>query len=240
MANEKKPELRFAFVELLFALTAAEIAIQFAELYSKVRFGLIGAPAYAHLTLALILVSASWVGWSMSTAPGARRDVYSIFSADFIVLLIDVLLVIFYFIVVKGVDPVTEGEDGQMTIIASAANESLWIATIFGGYFLWDVMTKAVISARHGSERQHRFLSRLLGKAFWARGWVSTTCLAVAIVIWLVVRDVTTPTYVLLSDLALLALVLLFRALKQGAHAWSVSLTAVLILPLAGVYVLGH
>jgi hypothetical protein len=222
MPDEEKVHVRFGFVELLFALTAAEIAVQFADLVSKVEAVAVGLPAYAHLTLAFILVATSWVGWSRSIAPGAKRDVQAVFSADFIVLLIDVLLVIFYFIVVKGVDQIIKNTDGSVAVVASANNECLWIAVIFAGYFLWDVMTKAVI----GTDNNKRIVLgfRILEMSFWSRGWISAACLVLAIIAWYFLKDLSGPTQVIVADLALLALVLLFRALKQRAHIWSLTL----------------
>jgi hypothetical protein len=38
-------------------------------------------PAYSHLLLATTVVAASWVGWSVSLAPGARQDVCGVFQS---------------------------------------------------------------------------------------------------------------------------------------------------------------
>lgn len=239
MSEQHKPEVRFAFVELLFALTAAEIAVQISDVHSKAGISAIAAPAYVHLLLALILVAASWVGWSVSKAPGATKDVKEVFSADFVVLLIDVLLVIFYFIVVKGVDQVIVNVDKSLTVVASASHEAVWIAVIFGGYFLWDVLTKAII----GDDKAGGItviLHRLCGHAFWDRGWVSTACLALSLITWYVVRGLVSPGFVILSDFALLTLVLLFRALKQPAKGWRNLLVIALSLSLIILYLFGN
>lgn len=108
--NERRPELRFGFVEMLFALTVAEIAIQLGELFTSDLVFWEAPTPYAHLSLALILVAASWVGWATSRAEGAKRDVKKIFSWEFVVLLIDVVLVVSYFILVKGVDTERAGD----------------------------------------------------------------------------------------------------------------------------------
>ncbi|MDA2933454.1 hypothetical protein MYX82_03835, partial [Acidobacteria bacterium AH-259-D05] len=148
---------------ILFALTVGEIAVQFSNLVTE--NGLNDTlPAYAHLGLAFGLVSASWVGWSLSEAPGNRLPITTVFSWPFLVLVIDVILVIFYFILVKGVD--VPGKP-------SAAHEARWVTLIFALYLVWDFLTKAVIKSPGGTET---FCGRLLSKTFWGRGWGSLAC----------------------------------------------------------------
>jgi len=55
-------ERRFIFVQLLFSLTAAEIARQIADLVLRGRSPWDDLPAYAHLALATAIVATSWVG----------------------------------------------------------------------------------------------------------------------------------------------------------------------------------
>jgi hypothetical protein len=138
-------ERRFIFVQLLFSLTAAEIARQIADFVLYDRSVWDDLPAYAHLALATAIVATSWVGWSASTAslrPGLR--VVRVFGWPFVVLLIDVGLVILYFILVRGVEVPKENQ-GSFMLTPSARNESLTVAAIFLGYLLWDFLTKAVV-----------------------------------------------------------------------------------------------
>jgi len=215
MANQVDPsvQIRFAFVEILFALTVAEIATQFGTLVAAHR-ELVGNPAaaYSHLVLAGLVVAASWVGWSESTAPGARAPVHSVFSLGFVVLLVDVALVIFYFILARGVE-ITRTKTGEMTVVASAANETFWVMMVFGGYLLWDVVTKAVSAG--GSQRS--LLNRLFGRELWKRGWVSAVCFCLAVLYWYLFNGVTCNFSVIAVDVGLLGIVLTFRALKQFA-----------------------
>src|SRR2546430_544180 len=88
----RKPELRHEFVALMFAVAVAEIGVQLASIVRDGRFWDF-LPAYAHLTLALILIAASWVGWSKTRAPGGVADVEAVLSLRFLVLLLDVLIV---------------------------------------------------------------------------------------------------------------------------------------------------
>src|SRR5437764_275970 len=99
---------------MLFALTMGELAREAAGLIEVASLR-VAPSSYSHLVLAFILITASWVGWSSSLAPGNRLRVVSIFSWSFAVLVLDVLLVICYFIIVKGVEKPQAG-----TITASA------------------------------------------------------------------------------------------------------------------------
>jgi hypothetical protein len=127
-------ELRFVFVQMLFALTMGEIARQVAALVSQA--GIYEATvSYTHLILATFLVATSWVGWTRSEASKKLR-VEDVFSWPFIVLLLDVFLVICYFIIVKRAE--TPKSTGK--IIPSAENETFWVLifllAIFCGIFL--------------------------------------------------------------------------------------------------------
>jgi hypothetical protein len=200
---------RFIFVQLLFSLTAAEIARQGAELTHQGRGVLETMPAYSHLVLALIVVASSWVGWSMSKA-SLRLNATSVFSWPFVALLADVLLVIFYFVLVRGAEIPKIGDP----LRPSARIECEMIAAIFVGYFHWDVLTKAVVlDADSGASKG--FLKRMVGRAFWKRGVSSFFCMLLGIASWYFLRTVSSWSGVILVDVSLFSLVLLFRALKE-------------------------
>jgi hypothetical protein len=201
--------VRFAFVEMLFALTMAEIGVQTADLVTRGPGIQNALPAYAHLLLALTLVATSWVGWTWSLAPGNVRDVRYVFSWEFVVLLLDVLLVIAYFIIVKGVD-IQRPSDARVVIEPSAGNETLWVMIVFAGYSTWDFLTKAIMSAPDADS----------GARFWPRGSISLGCLIIAWATWYFLGKTTNPTGVVLVDAALLSLVLCYRAMKQGHWRW--------------------
>src|SRR4051812_41738835 len=96
-------EPRYIFVQLLFSLTAAETARQFAELVLGARDHVEAAPAYAHLLLAGMVVVTSWVGWANSEASRQSR-VTSVFGCPFLILLLDVALVFLYFLLVRSAE----------------------------------------------------------------------------------------------------------------------------------------
>ena len=200
-------ELRFVFVEMLFALTIAEVATQVATLVAD-GLGITQAPSsYSHLLLATIVVAASWIGWKNSEAAGNKLPVDEVFSLGFWVLLLDVALVVFYFILVRGAE-----KSVNQVVTPSVANETKWILIIFIGYFVWDVLTKAV---PHVESRS--LPKRLFGQELWDRGWISFACTVLAVLIWFVSRGVSTQAGVVLTDVSLIALALLFRSLKQSA-----------------------
>lgn len=211
MASDDSRRLRITIVEVLYALTIAEVATRIARLVADGHTPLTAPAAFAHLTLAMCLVTTSWVDWPQSKAPGNVAPVDGVFSWGFVILLVDVIIVIFYFILAQGVDPSTGG---------SAANETLWTLLVFGAYVLWDVLTNTVSPAGR----------------FWARGRISLACTLVAALIWYGLRGVTGDAAVVLTDAALIALVFLFRALKQGLRRTSAVLGLVLALCVAAAF----
>lgn len=199
------PKLRHEFVGMMFAITIGEVGLQVAALVQAghpARF----LPAYSHLILATIVVASSWVGWSVSWAPGARKDVGGVFQWEFVVLLLDVSLVITYFILVRTVD---FGKESSPRI-DPAATVARWIWLIFLLYLVWDVFTKIVIYLTNPSGKWLRLQgSRMIP---------TIICLTLAGIIWHEVEGADSA-HCLSADFALLWLVLLFRALKDFISA---------------------
>jgi hypothetical protein len=209
--TKNEPKLRHEFVGMMFAVAIGEVGVQTASL---VRAGnwLHFLPAYSHLFLTTIVIATSWVGWTLSPAPGARRDVRSMFNRDFLVLLVDVFLVVVYFILAKTVDLAGE-KDLQLN--ASARPETLWILVIFGTYIFWDVLTKLLDYLEKTSETEGREKQSFKEwfKKYGIRMFPTIICF-VTVIFAKPLFDRADPPHVLTADLALLSLVLLFRALK--------------------------
>jgi hypothetical protein len=199
-------DLRFIFVQLLFSLTAADTARQFSELALK-EGTWDTAPAYAHLFLAGMVIITSWVGWLISEA---SRDltVEEIFNWPFVVLLVDVGLVFLYFLLVHGAEVPKSGKQVE----PSASNETTTLAIIFIGYFVWDLLTKAVIAP---PDCDLSFWQRCKSGRMQERGSISLYCMILAILAWFFLRSVGTLAGVLIVDASLLCLVFLFRAWKE-------------------------
>jgi hypothetical protein len=220
-AGDTDPKLRHEFVGMMFAITVGEIGLQAAALVQAEHYRHY-MPAYSHLFLATFVVAASWVGWSKSVIPGAREDVEEVFQWAFIVLLLDMAMVVTYFILVRTVD---FGDEHHR--IDSASAVAFWHVVIFALYFAWDVVTKVLMYERPGD-------------VGWWRGWKAldagrkkkrterfsrivptVICLGISLYLWRAF-NYATDERLLTADFALLCVVLLFRALKslQAAISW--------------------
>jgi hypothetical protein len=200
------PKLRHEFVGMMFAITIGEVGLQAAALV-KAGHPWHFLPAYSHLLLATIVIAASFVGWSLSPAPGAQEDVPNVLHPEFLVLLLDVLLVIVYFILVRSVEFAGEGRPPE---IAPAERVAFWIVVIFFMYLVWDILTK--IAHRESTSRRP-----WLGVSD-VRILPTVLCLILALLARCVVKGADCP-HLVTADLALLSLVLLFRALKDLSAA---------------------
>lgn len=209
--------LRQTFVAMLFALTAGQIALSSADLYVICKDAdefpsTFFAPA-AHLVLALLIVSTSWVGWSV----GSRKTVQLThpFSWHFIVLLIDVLLVVTYFVIVREVEinevfqrqPALAGQSiGEYGVTkqisnVSASGEAGLVAIMFLLYLLWDVV-------------HDKFLKKA---PLRVAAFASVAAFIAAFVLYVLCRSQSqgaTVLSVVFGDLALVGIVIGFRAIK--------------------------
>jgi hypothetical protein len=211
---ETDPKLRHEFVGMMFAITVGEIGLQAAAVV-QAKHVVHYLPAYTHLFLATFVVAASWVGWSRSVVPGARQDVEELFEWAFVVLLLDMSMVVTYFILVRTVD---FGNDHKR--IDSASAVAGWHVLIFALYLAWDVVTKVLMYERpddlgwwkgwcglDGALKKKR-LDRLL------RTVPTVICLFISWYLWHAFESATGER-LLAADFALLSVVLLFRALKS-------------------------
>lgn len=215
--SQNEAKLRHEFVGMMFAVTIGEVGLQTAPLVHT-GCGVYFLPAYTHLILAAIVIAASWVGWTLSVAPGARNDVKKIFQWEFIVLLVDVALVICYFILVRTVN----FAPGERPFIAPASTVAKWIAVIFALYFVWDIVTKIIIfrSAKRvyletGTwNRQKKIWFRNNG----TRMLPTILCCILGWATWRLTARADS-VHAITADLALLCLVLFFRASKEWVSA---------------------
>jgi hypothetical protein len=224
MSDSESPHLRHEFVGMMFAITIGEVGLQTAGLVqagNPIHY----LPAYSHLLVATVLVAASWVGWSRSPSPGARSDVAAVFQLEFVVLLVDVFLVICYFILVRTVDFSKESAPR----IDPSSKLAFWIVVIFAVYLGWDLITKGAIhfsdlksKTNEKGEAWFRSSIKPWFKKYGVRLFPTIVCFILALILKALVSIANAPQ-MLAADLALLSLVLLFRALKDLASAWFVS-----------------
>ncbi len=216
--SQPEPKLRHEFVGMMFAVAIGEVGLQTAALV-QAGHALGFLPAWTHLLLATVVIATSWVGWTLSVAPGARRDVNGIFEWEFIVLLMDVLLVILYFILVRTVD---FGNEQDAPRIAPAARVATLMLIIFALYLLWDVLTKVCIYWKYRDKSKKGLLEHYDSswlRTFGVRMVPSTVCLILSCVTLWLVRKADAP-HMLTADLAMIGLILLFRALKDFSSSF--------------------
>jgi hypothetical protein len=214
-------ELRLTFVEMLFALAVSQIAIAAADLVSIDDSFPRKLPAVTHLVVALAVISASWLGWKRSVSPGSREPMRHLFSLPFLAMIIDVCLVILYFIIVRTVEI---EQSGGVTRLASpsASPESFWLLCVFIVYAGWDVVTDILapgcIPQGTGASTLMNYLWRL-GKLMAALA-VSTSASVLSALLTLVALFLanarSSPMQVALIDVALVCVVLLFRLFKAA------------------------
>jgi hypothetical protein len=210
-------ELRFAFVEMLFALAIAEVAIASSHIVSIERSLVLKAPAIAHLLLATLLIATSWLGWSVSRSRNKKSELDSPFSMDFIGLLLDVLLVVIYFILVRQAE-ISDKEPYDL-MPASAVPESHWLIWIFTIYVIWDLVSK-VLQEPVFYVKPRKWRSRDAITLILCSAACSAICTCLVCIVYWRARDIARDSDVVILDGALACVVLLFRAIKSVVEGW--------------------
>lgn len=203
--------LRWTFVGMLFALAIESVAVSTLSLFQQSVPWERWPPAILHLLLAFCVISASWVGWSRSLAPGNHEPLRRIFSLPYLVLLVDLILVIVYIIIAGLVELPSEANP---TPSASARPEALGLTVMFCLYMLWDLLADVMMHWE-----PNRSLGRFLKRAgLHAASSFICTALA-ALVLWLAYAAGEGDLWVTIAgDVALISLVFVFRALKNLEH----------------------
>jgi hypothetical protein len=193
--------------------------------------------AASHLTLALLVIATSWIGWSKSSS--ATRGVDGFFDWDFPAWVVDVLLVILYFSLVCSVEVKGSFDDRKYVFEApSVRPEAWWVLWLMIMYGVWDFLTKCVPSKamrkvgdkkKKSSGAHQNWFRRAVAwfvrsmKHFVACEFASLVSIGVALAIWFCVipsvQSSTSPSCnpleALAVDFALMALVVLFRIMKS-------------------------
>lgn len=211
--------LHFGFVELLFSLAVAEIAVRFATVIDEAKVLWLNWncwAGYAHLLLALFVITTSWIGWGKSFSSHRDSKLNSVFTLDFAELLIDVGLVITYFVLVHRAETVVNAS-GNISTSPSIGPEAICIPTIFTLYLLWDIVSKFPWRKEKGGKQ-------LGWKKLLSSGSVSLllVCLASGIssFAWYAcgLSRGATVQQVVVFDLSMIGLIILFRELKAYLH----------------------
>ncbi len=223
--KEAHAQLHMTFVEFLFSLAAAEIAMRYATVFDT------GADWWSwnflalncHLLMSLVLIAASYLGWQKSEI--SRRDnsrISSLISWDFLELLLDVILVTIYFILVHLSEiPVlaASAKAGTVpTIVVSLIPEALCVPFVFVLYLIWDVISK--LPSR---------IDRKTGKPFgpgrlFRRGRISFIVATMSVTMSAIFWDrAASAEDVIAFDIAVIGLVVLFRELKEHVDATGIN-----------------
>jgi hypothetical protein len=198
VTEERGSTLHREFVGMVFALAIAEVAVEGAPIANSDQSLLECLPAYSHLALAALVIAMSWVGWGRSKH--SESNIKSVFSRDFVELLLDLWLVVVYFFIASGVDADTTVD--PIAIDPSLKNEKFWLFIALVTYVAWDFLTKC---------RKGYF------QDFKQRAWASILCAILATAAWWWLPSAQGEDYrVILGDVSLVFLVLLFRAMKAN------------------------
>jgi len=221
--NPTDDSLRWTFVEMLFALAVSQVAIYVADIISLGDPLVNKVPAFAHLTVAFGLIATSWLGWRRSRSPGMLESLKYVFSWRFLALLSDVLLVVVYFIIARGVEIEQTGGEIRLAETASAKPESFWLCVVFGVYAMWDLATD-VLSPGCIPLAPWRLWTGI--KAAFVSMCASVFCLVLALIVAFSFATTTAGWHeVLFLDGALLCVILLFRELKAIENPLAKGLT---------------
>jgi hypothetical protein len=208
--------LREAFVGMLFALAIAQIGVNAAAVIAASAPPVSAQPASqfaatAHLLVALLLIACSWVGWRQSVSPGITEELTGVFQRSFVGLLLDVILVVLYFIIVQRAEINTI--TGQIAVEPTSARpEAAGLLWVFAVYIGWDLLTDVLSHGRIPSDI--RWFSRKTVAAAVVSIFASALCLVLVFLVFLAAANAKSVPKVIALDVALAATILLFRSLK--------------------------
>jgi hypothetical protein len=224
----KPDKLRTDFIGMAFALAIGEIGLEIGKLYTdnvSIRSHLYLA---THILLAVYIIASSWIGWQLSESQGNKEELRDPFSLSFIILLLDLLLVICYFIIVQCI--------GQHPEKPSSENQIFWSLMIFAVYVVWDIFTKLIVEdPTTGAAKRTKDLKSYLNRAYQA-----PFCFFIILFLVWPLRISTSPGKVICIDTMLISIFVLFRGLKSFKNDWKKS-GLYIFLPLAafvGVFIM--
>src|SRR5205814_304718 len=118
-----------------------------------------------------------------------------VFSWEFVVMLVDVILVGIYFSLSRGAEIPKPNE----AVKPSSVNEAIAVGLIFILYFIWDFLTKAVIPEEGATST---FRDRLTKGRMKQRGWISLVCMMLGILAWWLLRFESNYWKVIMADVS--------------------------------------
>jgi hypothetical protein len=226
--SEQKRDVGMTFVEMMFAVAVGDTAMQIAKVVRLVDDSsqqiqeavLSVAPSITHLALVLVVIATSWVGWAHSESTRKYMEelsgIYSysrpyLLSFQFVMLLVDVFLVVCYFILSEAAELPELDSQKHLTLKPTISQEIFWIMVVLGTYLVWNVLI-----ATHGKRKEQ--LSFFASQRGW-RMLLAVVALLIPVVAHF--RQPTTPSVAqaLMYDGALLGAILLFRLRLVGNNS---------------------
>jgi hypothetical protein len=204
--------LRLIFVQMLFALTIGQIALKTGDLYIYSGGNIwLYHYAYLHIILSIVILSTSWVGWQLSQSLQNSEKINSVFSLQYIILLLDIFLVIAYFMIVRCVEI-----NDDHTIGSPNVNGTIfWTMIIFSGYAIWDIITKGIkLSYVKQGDKYLKITSTHINPLL-KRIWPTLFCLIISLLFYKYLPEEPSPNKSSLIYIILICLFLFFRGLKQ-------------------------
>ncbi len=206
-SNNESTKLRFDFIGMAFALALGQVGIEIGEFYSA---GL-SLRKYPHVLFQLLLgtyiIASSWVGWNKSRSKGNLETIDNTFGKPFLLLLIDLFLVICYFIIIKGVEkPYLED---NMNSNITAKPELFWSMVIMATYFIWDIVSKLI------SFNSKKFKFKVHFKTYLKRAYQAIICFSFLIILYNNIAYYNSYNTILI-DIYILMVFILFRGLKEN------------------------
>ncbi len=201
---ENPAKLRLDFIGMVFTLAITQVGLEIGDFFSKGLSFKDHLYVFTHLTLAVYIIASSWVGWQISKSKGSNEKLTHTFGLPFIILLIDLCLVIAYFVLVKGVDKPLDKSPR-----AESYTEYKWSLVIFIIYLIWDIFTKYIFEDEQNNQKIKRD-----GKKFIRRGYQSFVCILITIFLIQPMTIYSRPYAVMATDVTLIFIFVLFRGLK--------------------------
>jgi hypothetical protein len=198
-------KLRIDFVGMAFGLAIGEIGLEIGKLYDAgIRLRdhwYLGT----HILLSIYIIASSWIGWQLSPSQGNKDKLKDSFSIQFVILLIDLLLVICYFIIVQSI--------GKDPLRPSCSTQIFWSKIIFIVYIIWDFFSKCFVEDPVSCKS--KFINNKPDlKKYLNRVYQAPICL---VIIWFIISPISEDhraNAVLCADLLLIFVFVLFRGLK--------------------------
>lgn len=201
---ENPAKLRLDFIGMVFTLAITQVGLEIGDFFSKGLSFKDHPYVFTHLALTVYIIASSWVGWQISKSKGSNEKLKHTFGLPFVILIIDLSLVIAYFVLVKGVD-----KPSDTVPKADSYTEYKWSLIIFIIYLIWDFFTKYVYEDEKNNEQIKRDRRKFLG-----RGYQSFICILITIFVIGPMTAYKSSYAVMATDLTLIFVFVLFRGLK--------------------------